>query len=114
MLLVVDVTLTSAVAEWLSGPEAPVIVREKFEGTRNDGRLTLITEVAALPPDGVTEFGDSDAATPAGWPVTLKSTAELKPFTGFTATLAEPDPPAAIVIGAIAPRPKSPTGRLKV
>src|SRR5258708_4349752 len=114
MLSVVDVTLTSAVAEWLSDPEAPVIVSEKFEGTTNGGRLTLSTEVAALPPDGVTEFGDSEAMTPAGWPVTLRLTAELNPFTGFTATLVEPDPPALIVIGAIAPRLKSPTGRLKV
>src|SRR5258708_289377 len=114
MLLVVDVTLACAVAEWLSDPEAPVTVREKFEGTRNDGRLTLSTEVAALPPDGVTEFGDSEAMTPAGWPVTLRLTDELNPFSGFTFAFVEPDPPALIVSGAIAPRLKSPTGRLKV
>src|SRR5260370_4005027 len=71
MLDVVDVTLTSAVAEWLSDPEAPVTVREKFEGTRNDGRLKLSTDVAARPPDGVPEVRDREAMTPAGWPVTL-------------------------------------------
>src|SRR5260370_6954962 len=107
MLLVVDVTLTSAVAEWLSDPEAPVTVREKFEGAMNGGRLTLSTEVAALPPDGVTEFGDSEAMTPAGWPVTLSPTAGLKPFTVLTLTFVEPDPPALIVIHPMPPRLKT-------
>src|SRR5260370_34049530 len=102
MLLVVDVTLTSAVAEWLSDPEAPVTVREKFEGTRNDGRLPLSTEVGAVPPDGVTEFGDSEAMTPAGCPVTLRLTDEPNPFCGFTFAFVEPDTPARIVRGDIA------------
>src|SRR5260370_17524510 len=113
ILPAVEVTVTSAVGEGLGDPEARVAVSEKFEVTTNGGRLTLSTEVAALPPDGVTEFGDSEAMTPAGWPVTLRLTAELNPFTGFTFAFVEPDPPALIVSGAIAPRLKCPTGRLR-
>src|SRR6266849_4404419 len=94
MLDAVTVTVTSAVAECVSVPEVPVTVKLKFVGASAGEILMLRMVEAGFPPDGVTELADNEALTPAGCPDTLRPTAELNPFTGFTVTFVEPDPPA--------------------
>lgn len=46
-----------------------------------DETVSVSNEVAGLPAVGVTELGEKLAVTPAGNPVALSASAELKPFT---------------------------------
>jgi len=61
-----EVDFATQVAEWLSDPEVPVTVSAKFVGTRKEDRMTLRTEEAEFPPEGVTGLGDKETRTPAG------------------------------------------------
>src|SRR5256714_10231574 len=108
VLDVVVVTVMLAVVEWVSDPEAPVTVSAKLVGTIKEGRLTLSTEEAGFPPEGVTGLGDKEAVTAAGCPEPLRFTAELNPLTGFTMTVVEAVAPAAMVNGETALKLKSP------
>src|SRR6267154_2638820 len=104
----VAVTATFTVVEWLSDPEVPVTVSAKLVGTMKEGRMTLRTEEVEFPPEGVTGLGDKEAVTPPGWPDTERFTVALNPLTGLTVTAVEAEAPAVMLIGAMAPRVKSP------
>ena len=56
---------------------------------------TLIVNVdVAVPPEGgVTEVGLKEAVVPVGAPVTVRLTAELKPFRDVTVIVEVPEPP---------------------
>jgi hypothetical protein len=55
--------------------------------------LIVRVEVAELPEGGVTEVGLNVAVTPAGAPVTVKPTAELKALTEVIVMVEVPDAP---------------------
>jgi len=105
MLEVLAVTVTLAVVECVSVPNAPVTVSINVEGVMVGRRLTVSVEE----PGDVTEPGLKDADPPVGAPVTLKPTAELNPKRELTATEEEAEPPTLTVIGEMTPREKSVT-----
>lgn len=84
-------TFTVSVVEALDPPEVPVIVTVAEPA---DTVLSAVSVMTVLPVDG---FGENEAITPAGKPVTVKLILPLKPFSGFTRTLDFVVPPEARV-----------------
>lgn len=94
-------TVTLTLVEWVSVPTLPVAVRVKVDGVTAGERLRFNVEEAVPPPGGVTGVVLKDAVTPAGIPVTVSATGELKPNKELTATWPVPVPPTKSVTGGI-------------